>query len=83
MASKRIRFAIQKESFYNAKGFVLQCKRSPFVFAMQLEYIYTAIVVYFITFNSCRVMLVILQFLSNPIPYSHGNESQHNAAAGI
>lgn len=83
MASKRIRFALQKESFYNAKGLVLQCKRSPFVFAMQLEYIYTAIVVYFITFNSCRVMLVILQFLRNPIPYSHGNESQHDAAAGI
>lgn len=50
---------------------------------MQLEYIYTAIVVYFITFNSCRVILVILQFLRNPIPYSHGNESQHDAAAGI
>ena len=83
MTSKRIRFAHQKESFYNAKGFVLQRKRSPFIFAMQLEYIYTAIVVYFITFNSYRVMLVILQFLRNPIPHSHGNESQHDAAAGI
>ena len=24
-----------------------------------------------------------LNFLRNPIPYSHGNESQHDAAAGI
>lgn len=66
---------MQKDSFYNAKGVLLflQCN----------EYIYTAIVVYFITFNSCRVMLVFLQFLSNPISHSHGNESQHDAAAGI
>ena len=76
LPSKRSPFTMQKESFYNAKGALL-------FFAMQLEYIYTAIVVYFITFNSCRVILVFLQFLRNPIPHSHGNESQHDAAAGI
>ena len=30
LACKRVRFALQKESFYTAKGLHLESKRSPF-----------------------------------------------------
>ena len=58
----------EKESFWLPKGFVLPSKMSPFT--MQKDSFYNA-------------KGVLLQFLSNPIPHSHGNESQYDAAAGI
>ena len=35
LGCKRVRFGLQKEPFYNAKGALLECKRTPFCDDMQ------------------------------------------------